>query len=99
MPSEKGEFSFRYTLELFSKPPVVKIEKKIQCLSGRKLPAVFKTHLTLISRAIFDGVMAISNIDIFLLGHPEQEKLCTHHKGVFCHFKTASLSVQVSNLR
>ena len=38
--------------------------KKIQCLSGRKLPEVFKTQLKFLFRAIFEGVVAMSVLSL-----------------------------------
>ena len=54
---------------------MVKIEKS-QCLSSRGPPGLSKTHLTFILRPIFDGVMAVSNIEAFFLGHPVYKKNC-----------------------
>ena len=41
-----------------------------QCPSARELHEVFKTDLNFIPRAIVEGVMAISNMGTFFLGHP-----------------------------
>ena len=48
----------------FSLLPVVKIPK-FQCPLAREFPEVFKSHQTYISRANFEGVIAISKIKVF----------------------------------
>jgi len=44
--------------------------EKSQCLSSRGLPEESETHPDIIPSVIIEGVMSISNMGAFFLGHP-----------------------------
>ena len=60
--------------------------EKSQCLSSRGLPEESETHPDIIPSAIIEGVMSISNMGAFFLGHPvywrDQVDVVTHKPNV-----------------